>query len=56
MIYYKETNNKWMNERINRGIILLNSFQQAVSGKDRPLNNFFFYDGLDGNGMVECFK
>ncbi|EDO49380.1 predicted protein [Nematostella vectensis] len=29
---------------------------KAVSGKDAPLNNFFFYDGLEGHGMVECFK
>ena len=29
---------------------------QAVSGKDAPLNNFFFYDGVEGSGMVENFK
>jgi len=29
---------------------------KAVSGKDAPLNNFFFYDGLEGHGSVECFK
>lgn len=28
---------------------------KAVSGKDAPLNNFFFYDGLEGHGSVECF-
>lgn len=31
-------------------------YLQAVSGKDAPLNNFFFYDGLEGHGSVECFK
>lgn len=29
---------------------------KAVSGKDAPLNNFFFYDGLEGHGTVECFN
>ena len=29
---------------------------QAVSGKDAPINNFFFYDGVDGSGVVENFK
>ena len=28
---------------------------QAVSGKDAPLNNFFFFDGVEGHGTVECF-
>ncbi|XP_065184971.1 SUMO-activating enzyme subunit 1-like isoform X2 [Sycon ciliatum] len=26
---------------------------KAVSGKDAPLNNFFLYHGVQGNGMVE---
>ncbi|KAJ7373165.1 SUMO-activating enzyme subunit 1 [Desmophyllum pertusum] len=29
---------------------------KAVSGKDAPLNNFFFYNGLEGHGTVECFN
>lgn len=27
---------------------------KAVSRKDAPHKNFFFYD-LEGNGMVDCF-
>lgn len=26
---------------------------KVVSGKDMPLNNFFFYDGIDSTGLVE---
>ena len=37
---------------INNLVVL---YLQAVSGKDAPLNNFFFYDGLEGHGSVECF-
>lgn len=29
---------------------------KAVSGRDAPLNNFFFYNGVEGHGSVECFK
>ena len=27
---------------------------QAVSQKDPPHNNFFFFNGTDGSGMVDC--
>ncbi|XP_013400398.1 SUMO-activating enzyme subunit 1 isoform X1 [Lingula anatina] len=27
---------------------------KAVSQKDAPHNNFFFFNGLDGSGMVDC--
>lgn len=27
---------------------------QALSQRDPPHNNFFFFDGIKGNGIVEC--
>lgn len=27
---------------------------QALSQRDPPHNNFFFFDGMKGNGIVEC--
>ena len=29
------------------------TFFQAVSGKDAPHNNFFFYDGVSTSGVVQ---
>uniref|UniRef100_A0A5F9CUF7 SUMO1 activating enzyme subunit 1 n=1 Tax=Oryctolagus cuniculus TaxID=9986 RepID=A0A5F9CUF7_RABIT len=29
-------------------------FPQALSQRDPPHNNFFFFDGMKGNGIVEC--
>lgn len=35
-------------------IYVLNHYiLQAVSKKDTPHNNFFFYNGVNGNGMVD---
>ncbi|XP_046859893.1 SUMO-activating enzyme subunit 1-like [Xenia sp. Carnegie-2017] len=36
------------------GGILSQDVIKALSGKDAPINNFFFFDGLTGEGMVEC--
>lgn len=37
------------------GGILAQDVVKALSGKDAPLNNFFFFDGRTGEGVVECF-
>lgn len=29
-------------------------FPQALSQRDPPHNNFFFFDGMKGSGIVEC--
>lgn len=29
---------------------------KAASGRDAPHNNFFFFDGVEGSGVVECIK
>ncbi|XP_071079593.1 SUMO-activating enzyme subunit 1-like [Haliotis cracherodii] len=35
------------------GGVLGQEIIKAVSQKDQPHNNFFFYNGIDGNGMVD---
>eukprot|EP00743_Colponemidia_sp_Colp-15_P005056 GILK01005444.1.p1 GENE.GILK01005444.1~~GILK01005444.1.p1 ORF type:complete len:320 (-),score=53.72 GILK01005444.1:236-1195(-) len=27
---------------------------KVISGKDAPIQNWFFYDGLEGSGVIEC--
>lgn len=34
------------------GGILAQDVLKVVSGKDRPINNFFFYNGLDCSGLI----
>nr|XP_028597605.1 SUMO-activating enzyme subunit 1 [Podarcis muralis] len=36
------------------GGVLGQEVVKALSQRDAPLNNFFFFDGMRGNGMVEC--
>uniref|UniRef100_S4RRW2 SUMO-activating enzyme subunit 1 n=1 Tax=Petromyzon marinus TaxID=7757 RepID=S4RRW2_PETMA len=36
------------------GGVLGQEIVKALSGRDEPSNNFFFFDGLAGNGMVDC--
>ncbi len=36
------------------GGILAQELIKVVTGKDEPLSNFFFYNGMDGGGFVEC--
>jgi len=36
------------------GGVLAQEIIKAVSHKDEPINNFFFYNSLSGNGIVEC--
>ncbi|XP_028418274.1 SUMO-activating enzyme subunit 1-like [Dendronephthya gigantea] len=36
------------------GGILAQDVIKALSGKDAPINNFVFFDGRTGEGMVEC--
>eukprot|EP00794_Sanderia_malayensis_P017643 gene17643-19398_t len=36
------------------GGIIAQDIIKAVSGKDKPHNNFFFYDGLETSGLVDC--
>ncbi|XP_077174767.1 SUMO-activating enzyme subunit 1 [Paroedura picta] len=36
------------------GGVLGQEIVKALSQRDAPLNNFFFFDGLKGNGIVEC--
>lgn len=38
------------------GGVLGQEIIKAVSQKDAPHNNFFFFNGTDGSGMVDCFK
>jgi ubiquitin-like 1-activating enzyme E1 A len=35
------------------GGILAQELIKVVTGKDEPINNFFFYNGMDGGGFVE---
>ncbi|KAL5008414.1 hypothetical protein ScPMuIL_013995 [Solemya velum] len=36
------------------GGVLAQEIIKAVSHKDQPHNNFFFYNGMDGSGLVDC--
>nr|KAF6407958.1 SUMO1 activating enzyme subunit 1 [Molossus molossus] len=36
------------------GGILAQEIVKALSQRDPPHNNFFFFDGMKGNGIVEC--
>ncbi|XP_053123332.1 SUMO-activating enzyme subunit 1 isoform X2 [Hemicordylus capensis] len=36
------------------GGVLGQEVVKALSQRDPPLNNFFFFDGMKGNGVVEC--
>ncbi|XP_048348841.1 SUMO-activating enzyme subunit 1 isoform X2 [Sphaerodactylus townsendi] len=36
------------------GGVLGQEIVKALSQRDTPLNNFFFFDGMKGNGIVEC--
>ncbi|XP_054855060.1 SUMO-activating enzyme subunit 1 isoform X2 [Eublepharis macularius] len=36
------------------GGVLGQEIVKALSQRDAPLNNFFFFDGMKGNGIVEC--
>ncbi|XP_062996779.1 SUMO-activating enzyme subunit 1 [Elgaria multicarinata webbii] len=36
------------------GGVLSQEAVKALSQRDPPLNNFFFFDGMKGNGVVEC--
>ncbi|KYO32883.1 hypothetical protein Y1Q_0014623 [Alligator mississippiensis] len=36
------------------GGVLGQEIVKALSQRDPPLNNFFFFDGIKGNGVVEC--
>ncbi|XP_044285672.1 SUMO-activating enzyme subunit 1 isoform X2 [Varanus komodoensis] len=36
------------------GGVLSQEVVKALSQRDSPLNNFFFFDGMKGNGIVEC--
>ncbi|CAH1261335.1 SAE1 [Branchiostoma lanceolatum] len=38
------------------GGVLAQEIVKAVSGKDAPLNNFFFFNGIDDSGMVDCIR
>lgn len=38
------------------GGVLAQEIVKAVSRKDQPHKNFFFYNGLQGSGLVECIE
>ncbi|XP_072031385.1 SUMO-activating enzyme subunit 1-like [Amphiura filiformis] len=38
------------------GGVLGQELIKAASGRDAPHNNFFFFDGVEGSGLVDCIK
>lgn len=44
---------KLIHAEINTLTLFIFLLFQAVSQKDTPHNNFFFYNGTDGGGLVD---